>query len=259
MQRAIFAGGALSEPAEALLEGDERLGAGARLAIYARGYRARLVENLRAEYPALRRLAGDTAFDLFAADYVAANPSRAPSLYDFGARFADHLAGRAPAEALEQGSPLAIPAQLARLERARAEASRAMAEESDALPITADLVFLPGARLRIPAAVRLLRLGFDFAPLIEAVDRGLPAAPPDPAEIRVAVSRIGWAVRMTVLEEWQMAFLEALALEGDVAAAAAAARARLDSLGLWLAQAARLGLVASAREPRTAYREIFSR
>jgi hypothetical protein len=223
MQRAIVAGGALDDFADSIVDGDGRLGPADRVAIYARGYRTRLLECLRAEYPALRRLAGDTAFDLFAADYIAARPSRRPSLYDFGAGFADHLAERAPVEA--RGTPLAMPAQLARLERARAEVSRA---RSDAAPL------LAGDALRVPGTVRLLRLDFDFAPLIEAVERDEPCAVPAAAKTRVAVTRIGWRVRLVTLAEWQMNFLEALpgAAEDDLVAA-------------WLPAAARLGLVAA--------------
>jgi len=228
MQRAIFAGGAGDGFADAMVEGDERLDASARMAIYARGYRPRLLECLRAEYPAFRRLAGETACDRFAADYIAAHPPRHPSLYDLGAGFADHLARHAPAEAREPASPLAMPAQLASLERARAEVSRA---PSAALPR------LAGERLRIPETVRLLRLDFDFSDLIDAVERGAPSAPPAAAETRVAVTRLGWRVRLLTLAEWQMAFLEGLPGAPDAGDALVAA---------WLPGAARLGLVAAA-------------
>jgi hypothetical protein len=226
MQQAIFAGGVPAAIADDIVAGHGRLASADRVAIYARAYRSRLLDCLREEYPALRRLAGDTAFDLFAADYVAAHPSRRPSLYDFGAGFADHLAKRAPAEAREQGSPLAMPAQLARLERALAEVSRA---RSDAAPPRA------GDALRMPDTVRLLRLDFDFAPLIDAVGRDEPCAAPAAAQTRVAVTRVGWRVRLLELAEWQMDFLEALpGAAGD------------EPVAGWLPAAGRLGLVAAA-------------
>ena len=74
MQDSILAGSADQALVAERIAGDDRLAAGDRLAIYARAYRARLVETLRGEYPALRLLVGDTVFDLFAADYVAASP-----------------------------------------------------------------------------------------------------------------------------------------------------------------------------------------
>lgn len=228
MQEAIFAGGAREDAADSIVAGDSRLGPAERAQIYARGYRARLLECLRGEYPALRRLAGDTAFDLFAADYVAAHRPRRPSLYDYGAAFAQHLADRAPPQAREPGSPLAMPAQLARLERARAEVSRARAEV--AAPLAGEIV-------RVPGTARLLRLDFDFSLLIEATEREQASAPPPCIETRVAVTRIGWRVRMLTLAEWQMNFLEALPGPADSEDALIAA---------WLPEAARLGLVAAA-------------
>ena len=91
-----------------------RLGPQGRFAIYAGGYRSRLLETLRDDFPALRRLVGETVFDLFAHGYIAARPSRHFSLYDYGAGFADHLEATRPEAG---GGPLAaLPAAVARLE-----------------------------------------------------------------------------------------------------------------------------------------------
>src|SRR3954468_429825 len=95
MQSVILAGGA--EGARARVRDGNRLTAEARVGIYAGGYRLRLIECLRAEYPLLRRLAGPPAFDLFAQGYIAARPSRSYTLYDFGAGFADYLEASRPA------------------------------------------------------------------------------------------------------------------------------------------------------------------
>ena len=61
----------------ARIDGDERLGPEGRFAIYAGGYRSRLSETLREDYPALRLLVGDTVFDLFAA-WLYRRPPAAP-------------------------------------------------------------------------------------------------------------------------------------------------------------------------------------
>ncbi|MFN3387691.1 MAG: putative DNA-binding domain-containing protein [Allosphingosinicella sp.] len=241
--------------AAALVAGDDRLGAADRLGIYARGYRMRLLECLRADFPALRLLVGDTAFDLFAEDYIAANPPRARSLYGFGAGFADHLAARQPPEAAAPGSLLAAPAQLARLERARSEAQRARGVERDAVPLGADLAFLPGARLRRPDSAFLLGLDFDFGALLAAAERGEPGGMPPAVPSLVAVARSGWRVRVHRLDAWRFAFLEALGPAGaEVQAAAAAAaaqsgrgtRALLADLAAWLPAAGAAGLAARA-------------
>lgn len=253
MQRAIFAGGARAEFAAEVVAGDEALPPVDRIGIYAGGYRARLMECLRDEYPALRLFAGDTVFDLFAADYIDARPSRDPSLYAFGAGFADHLAARAPAEAALPGSALAIPAQLARLERARGECVRARGVERDLVPVTADFALVPGSRLHLPDSVRLMRLDFDLVPLIEAAERGEPGPAPEPRPTPTAVARSGWRVRVLRIDPWRFGFLEALpAHDGDVqAAAASAARAAdreigpaLAELAMWLPVAGAAGLVA---------------
>ena len=255
MQAAILAPGPAPEAA-ALVAGDARLDGAARLGIYARGYRSRLLECLRADFPALRLLAGDTAFDLFAEGYIAAHPSREPSLYGFGAGFADHLAACRPPDASQPGSLLALPAQLARIERARSEAQRARGVEGEALPLGADLAFAPGARLRRPESCLLLRLDFDFTALLAAADRGEPGEPPPAEASLVAVARGGWRVRVHRLDAWRFAFLEALGPGGaDVQAAAAAAAAQsgrevaavIADLAMWLPAAGVAGLAARAR------------
>ncbi|HYJ30952.1 MAG TPA: DNA-binding domain-containing protein [Allosphingosinicella sp.] len=255
VQRAIFAGGASADFAGEVVAGNDRLTPAQRVGIYAGGYRARLLECLRDEFKVLRMFVGETAFDLFAAGYLAEHRSRHPSLYDLGAGFADHLERQAPPEAAEKGSIMAAPAQLARLERARSESLRATGVERERLPVTADLALMPGSRIRVPDSVRLLRLDFDFGPVVAAAERGAGGAPPEPADWAVAVARSGWRVRIHRLDPWRFAFIEALApAGGDVhAAAAAAARAAgrdtgslIADLVVWLPVAAAAGLVARA-------------
>lgn len=253
MLGAIVAGGAGPEAVRGRIEGNDRLGPEGRFAIYAGGYRSRLLESLQNEFPALRRLVGDTVFELFARGYIAANPPRHFSLYDYGARFADHLEATRPAD----GGPLAgLPAATARLERARAEVQRAEgAERIDQAWLSAEAALLPGLRLRLPDSVRLLRLDFDLLPLIEASESGGEAVVPEPGESLIAVVRSGYRVRQLRLEPWRHAWLEALGPDGaDVYGAAAAAAASsgrdggalLADLALWLPVAASLGLVTRA-------------
>src|SRR5262245_35091399 len=181
MLEGITAGVAPREAVRARIAGDARLGAEARFAIYAGGYRSRLAETLREDYPALRLLVGDTVFGLFAESYIAAHPPRHFSLYDYGAGFADHLEATRPPEG---GGPLvALPAAVARLERARAEVQRAEGvERNPGPPLMADAAMLPGLRLKLPDSVRLLRLGFDLLPLLEAADGGGKAVVPERRE-----------------------------------------------------------------------------
>jgi hypothetical protein len=242
-----------AEEVRARIAGGGRLEPEARLAIYRGGYRSRLLDTLREDYPALRLLVGETVFDLFAQGYVAAHRPRHFSLYEYGAGFAGHLEATRP----EGGGPLAaLPAALARLERARAEAQRAEGvERLPASPAPAGAAFVPGLRMRLPGSVRLLRLEFDLLPLIEACESGGGAVVPEAGQCLIAVARNGYRVRQHRLEPWQYCWLEALGAEGAEAYAAAARAARLSGrdcgalladLILWLPAAEALGLAAPA-------------
>jgi hypothetical protein len=249
LQRAILAGGS-GDGAAAHVVGDDRLSAAGRVAIYAQAYRARLLDTLRDEYPALRRLVGETVFDLFAEGYLAAVAPRHFSLYALGAGFADHLDATRPGGS---DPALDLPAELARLERARAEAQRAAGPESGAAPdIAADAALLPGTRLRLPDSVRLLRLGWDFRPLIAAAESGGTAPIPERRSTPTAVARSRYRVAVHGLDPGFFAFLEALGTDGaevhDAAARAGRAAGQpagslIARLSLWLPGAAAAGLV----------------
>ena len=71
-----------------LLAGD----AGPGLQVYRHAYRARLAEALADNYTVLARALGDEAFDALAQAYLAAHPSRHPSIRWFGAALADFMA-----------------------------------------------------------------------------------------------------------------------------------------------------------------------
>jgi Putative DNA-binding domain len=250
LQDCILAGGS---GAAAHVAGDGRLSAAERVGIYAQAYRARLLDTLRDEFPALRLLVGDTVFDLFAEGFLAASPSCHFSLYELGGGFAGYLAESRPRD----GDPmLALPEHLARLERARAEVHRARGPEAgpDA-PIAADAALLPGTRLRLPDSVRLLRLGWDFRPLIAAAESGGDALVPESGPSPTAVARSRYRVAVHALEPGRFAFLEALGADGAEVHAAAARAARalsrpagalIADLALWLPAAGAAGLVVPA-------------
>ncbi|WP_163367521.1 HvfC/BufC N-terminal domain-containing protein, partial [Klebsiella aerogenes] len=66
--------------------------AGPGLQVYRHAYRARLAEALADNYTVLARALGDEAFDALAQAYLAAHPSRHPSIRWFGAALADFMA-----------------------------------------------------------------------------------------------------------------------------------------------------------------------
>lgn len=215
-----------------------------RLSLYARGYRARLLDALRREFPALCALMGQQVFDLFADGYIAAHPPASPSLHELGAHFPAWLEATRPRGELE-----AMPAQLATLERAWSSALRAPGPEG-VTPPPADLLLQPTGRLKLPATTLLLRLDFDFAPLLAAVADGDPPPTPQALPTLVAITRSEYRVRLHTLGPGRFAWLEALGHEGNSALAAVAAAARGDEPGrlmadlvLWLPLAIQAGLV----------------
>ncbi|MFG6457512.1 putative DNA-binding domain-containing protein [Roseateles sp. BYS96W] len=74
--------------ASGLLAGEFATG----LAVYRHAYRARLAEALADNYTVLARALGDDAFDALAQAYIAARPSRHPSIRWFGHALAEFMA-----------------------------------------------------------------------------------------------------------------------------------------------------------------------
>jgi hypothetical protein len=238
MQAAILA--ASDQDARDHVRGDNRLTAQDRVDIYARSYRQRLLECLESEYPLLAALAGPTAFALFASGYIAAHPSHSYTLYDFGAGFADWLDGARPAGGAQDVG--AIPAALARIERAKAEVHRARGIERAAPvypgidPAIAELLALAAAkRWWRPDSVRLLALPFDFSEMLASGE----AVPPRGEAMLLAVARADYRVACHPLEPWQYDWL--MLLPGDPAQAVP----EEPRLAGWLPFAAAHGLVAA--------------
>ncbi|KQY90417.1 DNA-binding domain-containing protein [Pelomonas sp. Root1444] len=73
---------------DGLLAGDFTTG----LAVYRHAYHARLAEALADNYTVLARALGDEAFDALAQAYIAARPSRHPSIRWFGGELASFMA-----------------------------------------------------------------------------------------------------------------------------------------------------------------------
>jgi hypothetical protein len=78
---------------QASLLGSAALTAEQGLAIYHNAYRARLLEALRGDYPAVHGWLGDEEFDALALAYLSAHPSQHFSLRWLGAQLADFIDG----------------------------------------------------------------------------------------------------------------------------------------------------------------------
>lgn len=94
----LFQAGLLGRSREILghVRGNERETAEAMFAIYQHAYWARLAESLGVDFPGLKALAGDAAFDRLARAYVARYPSEHPSIRWAGRRLSEFLAAEAP-------------------------------------------------------------------------------------------------------------------------------------------------------------------
>lgn len=100
------------------------------LDVYRDGYALRLIEALTTDYPGVMAMAGPADFDHMARAYIAAHPSRHPSVRWYGRDLADFLA------ATEPYSRTPAAAEMARFEWALGEAF----DSPDMTPITADIL-----------------------------------------------------------------------------------------------------------------------
>jgi hypothetical protein len=128
---------------------DARLAAKERLAIYADMYWHRISDVLAEDFARTADVVGADAFTALARAYLAARPSREPSIARVGEAFADFLATHPP----EHAPPYA--AALARLEWARIAAFDAPDAEPLTLPQLADLPPAEWPELALGAAPSL--------------------------------------------------------------------------------------------------------
>lgn len=209
-----------------------------RIAVYREGVAERLLQSLRAEYPALRRWLGEELFDLFARGYLEAHPPRSYTLGDLGDRFPDHLAATRPAGADPQ---LDLPVELARAERLRVEVARLPGVEGDD-PAWFDAENVL-ARARLAPNVRWLETSFPLASLLNA-DPGAPAVPPRPEPSLLVVSRREHRVVFADATKWQARFLARVRRGGRLGRTS---REEAPLLPLFLDRARLLGWLTPAR------------
>src|SRR5262245_49147471 len=101
LQRTI-ARGILADEAAALADviREDGLPFDKRLQVYRNNTFMSLTEALKTTYPVVSALVGEKFFATVAKAHIAAQPPRAPRLAEYGAGFADFLAGFEPARAL---------------------------------------------------------------------------------------------------------------------------------------------------------------
>ncbi|MFZ2403584.1 MAG: DNA-binding domain-containing protein [Methylobacter sp.] len=189
------------------------------LAIYQHGYKARLLDCLRADYPVLKSFLGEALFERFALEYLDANPSGSYSLFQLGERFPDYLQHSCPdtsqlSEAQQAGYRL--PIELARLERLRVNAMRAKGLEGypQQEPDYYCMETLKQLRPKAPATLGLMSSVHnlpDYYQALRSGNNGLEEMPP--AELSpsyLAVSRSNYRLSIHSLASWQYGFLKGL-------------------------------------------------
>lgn len=162
-------------------------GDAARIDIYRNAYRARLAAALKENFPVLHRVLGDDAFRELAEIFIAARPSREPSIRWFGAELPDFLAQHpdlAPHPAL---------GDLSRMEWALSTAfdaaDAARLEVSNLLAISpADW---PTLRFTAHPSLQLVPLSWAVEPLWSALsaDENAATEPPEPLDHHLLVWR----------------------------------------------------------------------
>lgn len=196
----------------------DNIEAASRLDIYAQGYLLRLLECLGADFPALRYVMGEELFQFFARAYIGNYPSTSTTLFDLGADFADFMQktqNPRVAQAKAEDLAMTLPIDLARLERARTEVTRARGLEKKSPSVSLEpMAFLTGYDLKIEGSpcLRLVNLSFPLIDLLEAIDREVENPTiPEPRSCFVAITRIRYRVNMSEIEPWQYFFLKSAA------------------------------------------------
>lgn len=214
-----------TEGIEAIICPSRALAATERMAIYANAYAARLLECLREEYKVTRATLGDEAFDLFAADYLQAYPSRSYTLGHLGRRFPQFLAETRPAGSGPEPSWPDFLVDLARLEAAINDVFDGPGiEEFEPLAVEHLRAIPPEdwGRTRFVPAPCLVLLSFRFpvSSFYGAARAGTVPSVPDPAPSWMALSRRDYIVRRFDLSKPQSDLLGALiageCLEGAI-------------------------------------------
>jgi hypothetical protein len=198
--------------------------AGQRFALYRGNLGATWSKTLAAAYPVLRALVGEEFFDALGQAYGRARPSEDADLNQFGARFADFLAG------FPHVAEYPYLPDMARLEWALHRAHYA----AEAAPVTAEQLAaltperLEAARLRLHPACALLASDWAVVPLWLAHQAGAGVAFPDDMAVpsHALVTRPHWRARLLPLAPAAHAALARLAEGASFGAALDAAFGR---------------------------------
>jgi hypothetical protein len=193
------------DDAERVVARSSRLSGLERVAIYHAAYRARLVECLADDYPALRNALGPSAFETLCDAYITEHPSRSPNLNSFGRSMSDFC--RARSEPLAEFS-----ADLAALEWAMVDVVHAAPAKGLSEEVLATIPPQDWTRARFAPSdiVRVLECGYPVNAYFQAYNTEGDPSPPEPGWSATAVFRDGPTIWRMDLSPAMHALLDAL-------------------------------------------------
>jgi hypothetical protein len=200
-ERGLGAGGLA-----AVVLGDERLSAEARVDIYANMYFYRILDALKEDFPATLAVLGGDNFHNLVTGYLLEYPPTEPSLYYCGRYLADYLREHA----MRQRVPFV--ADLAALERAIVEVFQGadcVAVGTQALREVAPADW-PAMKLTLQPAAQVLALDWRVSELVRAVEEERPWEQPEHSAAKVLVWRRGTRVFHRALETVEADALDAI-------------------------------------------------
>jgi hypothetical protein len=220
-----FAAAVLAADGTAPALADGRFGTD-RIGIYRRTIRTNYRNALGATYPVVRSVVGARFFDGAVDAYVGAHPSRSGDLNEYGATFGEFLGAYEPASRLPY-----LP-DVARLEWAIDEASRAADSSASPDDVLRALAALPperlsALRLRMAPSCRLIASSFPVLRVWHVNQRdhvGDLRVDFDAMPDRLRVRREPFGVALERIAAGDFAWLSALSARSDLAAAVAAAQ-----------------------------------
>ena len=193
---------------EQLIAPSSRMSGGQRLAVYYRGYFARLLECMGGQFRVLKHALDEELFEDFAREYLAAYPSQTYTLGELGTRFPDFLAETRPDRDVPPAEREAWPdfmIDLARLERAAFVLFDAPGTEGQPSCLPA-----PDAQLRLASCFTLLEFRYPVNGYYQAVYRGEDPPLPPARPSYLAITRLNFQLGMFELQPLQFWFLQAL-------------------------------------------------
>lgn len=209
-----------------------------RLRVYGHAYFSRLIECLRAQYPAVHQAIGDEAFDGLASGYLIENPSTSYSLTSLGHSFDAFLQATRPAKLddPENNQPdfADFLIDLARLERTYGEVFHGPGPERINSLNAEDLQDLSvgdfvACRLIPHACVRLLALRFPVHQYATAIRQRMEAPFPLASPVYLVITRRDYIVRRFEVSRAQIELLSVLMKQLTIGEALQAAWSHFDA------------------------------